>query len=39
LIPVAAASEVFVVYSIGQGSFLDRMLLEIYGTFNFMLVF
>jgi photosystem II P680 reaction center D1 protein len=37
--PVAAASAVFVVYPIGQGSFSDGMPLGIGGTFNFMLVF
>merc|ERR1719198_1180551 len=37
--PVAAASAVFLVYPIGQGSFSDGMLLGISGTFNFMLVF
>jgi photosystem II P680 reaction center D1 protein len=37
--PVAAASAVFVVYPIGQGSFSDGMPLGISGTFNFMLVF
>ena len=36
---VAAASVVFIVYPIGQGSFLDGMPLSISGTFNFMLVF
>uniref|UniRef100_UPI003001FB8B photosystem II reaction center protein D1 n=1 Tax=Cephaleuros diffusus TaxID=1519597 RepID=UPI003001FB8B len=34
--PVAAATAVFVIYPIGQGSFSDGMPL---GTFNFMLVF
>jgi photosystem II P680 reaction center D1 protein len=37
--PVAAASAVFVVYPIGQGSFSDAMPFGISGTFNFMLVF
>jgi photosystem II P680 reaction center D1 protein len=37
--PVAAASAVFIVYPIGQGSFYDGMPLGISGTFNFMLVF
>ena len=37
--PVAAASAVFVVYPLGQGSFSDGMPLGISGTFNFMLVF
>ena len=34
--PVLAASAVFVVYPIGQGSFSDGMSLGIYGTFSFM---
>ena len=37
--PVAAASAVFLLYPIGQGSFPDGMPLGISGTFNFMLVF
>jgi len=37
--PVAAASAVFIVYPIGQGSFSDAMPFGISGTFNFMLVF
>merc|ERR1719498_64348 len=37
--PLVAASAVFVVYPIGQGSFSDGMPLGISGTFNFMLVF
>jgi photosystem II P680 reaction center D1 protein len=37
--PVSAASAVFIVYPIGQGSFSDGMPLGISGTFNFMLVF
>jgi len=37
--PVMAASAVFIVYPIGQGSFSDGMPLGISGTFNFMLVF
>ena len=37
--PVAAATAVFIVYPIGQGSFSDGMPLGISGTFNFMLVF
>ena len=36
---VAAASVVFIVYPVGQGSFSDGMLLGIRRTFNFMLVF
>jgi hypothetical protein len=36
---VAAASAVFLIYPIGQGSFSDGMPLGISGTFNFMLVF
>jgi photosystem II P680 reaction center D1 protein len=36
--PVAAATAVFLVYPIGQGSFSDGMPLGISGTFNFMLV-
>jgi len=36
---VAAASAVFIVYPIGQGSFSDGMLLGIRRTFNFMVVF
>ena len=36
---VAAASFVFIVYPLGQGSFSDGMPLGISGTFNFMLVF
>jgi photosystem II P680 reaction center D1 protein len=36
--PVAAATAVLLVYSIGQGSFSDGMPLGISGTFNFMLV-
>nr|QJE70556.1 D1 reaction center protein of photosystem II [Stigeoclonium sp. HB201635] len=35
--PVAAATAVFIVYPIGQGSFSDGMPLGISGTFNFML--
>ena len=38
-VPVAAATAVFIVYPIGQGSFSDGMPLGISGTFNFMLVF
>jgi hypothetical protein len=34
-----AASAVFLIYPIGQGSFSDGMPLGISGTFNFMLVF
>ena len=34
--PVAAASAVFLIYPIGQGSFSDGMPLGISGTFNFM---
>jgi photosystem II P680 reaction center D1 protein len=37
--PVVAATAVFIVYPIGQGSFSDAMPLGICGTFNFMLVF
>jgi photosystem II P680 reaction center D1 protein len=37
--PVAAASAVFLVYPIGQGSFSDGIPLGISGTFNFMIVF
>jgi photosystem II P680 reaction center D1 protein len=37
--PVAAASAVFLVYPIGQGSFSDGMPLGISGTFIFMIVF
>merc|ERR1712032_1161019 len=37
--PIVAASAVFIVYPIGQGSFSDGMPLGISGTFNFMLVF
>jgi photosystem II P680 reaction center D1 protein len=35
--PVAAATAVFIIYPIGQGSFSDGMPLGISGTFNFML--
>jgi photosystem II P680 reaction center D1 protein len=37
--PVIAATAVFIVYPIGQGSFSDGLPLGISGTFNFMLVF
>uniref|UniRef100_A0A0D3HG91 32 kDa thylakoid membrane protein n=1 Tax=Oryza barthii TaxID=65489 RepID=A0A0D3HG91_9ORYZ len=37
--PVAAATAVFLIYPIGQGSFFDGMPLGISGTFNFMIVF
>ncbi len=37
--PVAAATAVFLIYPLGQGSFSDGMPLGISGTFNFMLVF
>jgi hypothetical protein len=37
--PVAAATDVFLIYPIGQGSFSDGMPLGISGTFNFMSVF
>ncbi|KAI3820106.1 hypothetical protein L1987_13964 [Smallanthus sonchifolius] len=37
--PVAAATAVFLIHPIGQGSFSDGMPLEISGTFNFMIVF
>jgi photosystem II P680 reaction center D1 protein len=36
--PVAAATVVLLIYSIGQGSFSDGLPLGISGTFNFMLV-
>jgi photosystem II P680 reaction center D1 protein len=36
--PVAAATAVFIIYPIGQGSFSDGMPLGISGTFNFMIV-
>ena len=36
---VASTSAVFLIYPIGQGSFLDGMPLGISGTFNFMIVF
>ncbi|VXD14181.1 Photosystem Q(B) protein 3 [Planktothrix serta PCC 8927] len=36
--PVAAATAVLLVYSIGQGSFSDGLPLGISGTFNFMIV-
>jgi hypothetical protein len=36
--PVAAATAVFLIYPIGQGSFSDGMPLGISGTFNFMIV-
>jgi photosystem II P680 reaction center D1 protein len=39
LCSVAAATAVFLVYPIGQGSFSDGMPLGISGTFNFMIVF
>ncbi|ESR54685.1 hypothetical protein CICLE_v10023978mg, partial [Citrus x clementina] len=39
LTPVAAATAVFLIYPIGQGSFSDGMPLGISGTFNFMIVF
>ncbi|PHU05880.1 Photosystem II protein D1 [Capsicum chinense] len=35
----AAATSVFLIYPIGQGSFSDGMPLGISGTFNFMIVF
>lgn len=35
--PVAAATAVFIIYPIGQGSFSDGMPLGISGTFNFMI--
>jgi hypothetical protein len=35
--PVAAATAVFLIYPIGQGSFSDGMPLGISGTFNFMI--
>jgi photosystem II P680 reaction center D1 protein len=37
--PVAAATAVFLIYPIGQGSFSDGMPLGISGTVNFMSVF
>jgi photosystem II P680 reaction center D1 protein len=37
--PVAAATAVFLIYPIGQGSLSDGMPLGISGTFNFMIVF
>lgn len=37
--PVAAATSVLLIYSIGQGSFSDGLMLGISGTFNFMIVF
>merc|ERR1712048_1428547 len=37
--PVAAATAVFLIYPIGQGSFSDGMPLGISGTFNFIIVF
>jgi photosystem II P680 reaction center D1 protein len=37
--PVSAATAVFLIYPIGQGSFSDGMPLGISGTFNFMIVF
>ncbi|KAM4111050.1 hypothetical protein ACJW30_05G038900 [Castanea mollissima] len=37
--PVAAATAVFLIYPIGQGSFSNGMPLGISGTFNFMIVF
>jgi photosystem II P680 reaction center D1 protein len=37
--PVAAATAVFLIYPIGQGSFSDGMSLGISGTFNFMFIF
>ncbi|NEP54208.1 MAG: photosystem II q(b) protein, partial [Moorea sp. SIO3C2] len=37
--PLAAATSVFLIYPIGQGSFSDGMPLGISGTFNFMFVF
>merc|ERR1711968_38501 len=37
--PVAAATTVFIIYPLGQGSFSDGMPLGISGTFNFMIVF
>ncbi|MFN6142152.1 MAG: photosystem II q(b) protein [Pseudanabaena sp.] len=36
--PVAAATAVLLIYSVGQGSFSDGLPLGISGTFNFMLV-
>jgi photosystem II P680 reaction center D1 protein len=37
--PVAAATVIFLIYPIGQGSFSDGMPLGISGTFNFMIIF
>ncbi|MBA0606695.1 hypothetical protein Godav_019125 [Gossypium davidsonii] len=39
LAPVAAATAVFLINPIGQGSFSDGMPLGISGTLNFMIVF
>ncbi|KAH7859276.1 hypothetical protein Vadar_033966 [Vaccinium darrowii] len=39
LAPIAAATAVFLIYPMGQGSFSDVMPLGISGTFNFMIVF
>ncbi|KAH7281387.1 hypothetical protein KP509_36G044800 [Ceratopteris richardii] len=39
LAPVAAATAVFLIYPIGQGSFSDGMPLGISSTFNYMIVF
>ena len=39
LAPVVAATAIFFIYPIGQGSFFDGMPLGISGTFNFMIVF
>ncbi|CAN6476511.1 unnamed protein product [Victoria cruziana] len=38
-VPVAAATAIFLIYPIGQGSFSVSMPLGISGTFNFMIVF
>jgi photosystem II P680 reaction center D1 protein len=37
--PAAAATAIFLIYPIGQGSFFDGMPLGISGTFNFIIVF
>jgi len=39
VVAYSAAIVVFLIYPIGQGSFSDGMLLEISGTYNFMIVF
>ena len=37
--PAVAATTVFLIYSVGKGSFSDSMPLGISDTFNFMIVF